>query len=157
MVERKTRLVAVLLPVTILVVLLACKLITAGNSRVNILGTDLTEPQKSMITTKQVSNEDLVKTGELGEQIGNDKAAELILLVKEQVAAEGTRDPDRIKQIVSEVAGDLKITLNSRQIDDITTLMQSTIGNGDQLKNWLQRILEVVNRVIEQVRSLILG
>lgn len=157
MVDRKTRLAAVLLPVTILVVILACKLITAGNSRVNTLGTDLTEPQKPMISIKQVSNEDLVKTGGLGEQIGNDKAAELILLVKEQAAVEGTRDPGRIKQIVSDVARDLKITLNSRQIDDITTLMQSTIGDGDQLKNWLQRILEVLNRVIEQVRSLILG
>lgn len=132
-------------------------------------------------SNKKIANEELVKTGELGEEIGKDKAAELILLVKEKVAAEGTQDPVRIKQIIINVAGDLNITLTNRQIDDITTLMQRisglnlevkdlttqlsglrekverAIGGGEQLKNWLQRILEAINRLVEQVRSLILG
>jgi len=130
---------------------------------------------------KKIANEELVKTGELGEQIGKEKAAELILRVKEKVTEERTQDPARIRQIIINVAGDLNITLNNQQIDEITALMERisrlnlevkdlatqlsgikakverTIGEGGQLKNWLQRILESLNRLIERVRSLILG
>lgn len=130
---------------------------------------------------KRIANEELVETGKLGQEIGRDKAARLILLVKERIAAEKTEDPVRIKQIIIEVAGDLNITLNNRQIDDITALMQKISGlnlqvrdltnqlaelRGEvervmskqpQLKSFLQRILDALNRLIEQVRTLILG
>jgi uncharacterized protein YpuA (DUF1002 family) len=132
-------------------------------------------------SNKKIANEELVRTGELGQEIGKDKAAELILLVKEKIAAEGTRDPARIKQIIINVAGDLNINLDNRQIDDITSLMERisglnlqakdltsqlsgikgtverAIGEGEQIKNWLQRIMEALNQLIEQIKSLILG
>jgi len=132
--------------------------------------------------SKKVANEELVRTGNLGQEIGKDRAARLILLVKERVIAEQVTDPDRIRQIIINVAGDLNINLNDRQIDDIIALMQKIKGLdirlkdlSDQLvglktgiektiteqqpevKNWLQRLLDVISRLVEQVRALILG
>lgn len=130
---------------------------------------------------KKVANEELVKTGKLGREIGKDKAAKLIMLVKERVAAEKTEDPQQIRQIVINVARDLNITLTDSQIDEVVALMQkigklninvnnitgqlshwkseaeSTIKKQPEIKSLLQRLLDTLNRLIEQVRSLILG
>lgn len=129
---------------------------------------------------KRIANEELAETGKLGREIGQDNAARLILLVKERIAAEKTRDPGLIKQLIIEAAGGLTITLNDRQIDDIAALMQRISGlnltagdlatqltglrgdvagamNRPQLKSFLQRIFDVLNRVIERVRALVLG
>lgn len=130
---------------------------------------------------KRVANEELVETGELGREIGKDNAAKLILLVKERVIGEQTKDPERIREIIINVAGDLNINLNQKQIEDITTLMQKisglnlkvrditdqltdlrteverTITEQPQLKNWLQRLLDAINNLVQQIRVLILG
>ncbi len=131
--------------------------------------------------SKRVANEELVRTGNLGREIGKDNAAKLIMLVKERVVAEGAKDPQKIRQIIINVAGDLNITLNNRQIDEITTLMQRigglnleardltsqlselraeverTITKRPELKGLLQRLLDALSRLIEQIRSLVLG
>ncbi len=130
---------------------------------------------------KKIANEELVKTGNLGREIGKEKATRLIMLVKERVAAERTRDPERIRQIIINVAGDLNINLNNRQINEITALMQKISGLNLQVKDltgqlkglrgeveravakqtevkgWLQRLLDAINRLVEQIRTLFLG
>ncbi len=130
---------------------------------------------------KRVANEELVQTGNLGQEIGKEKAVRLIRLVKERVIAERAKQPDRIRQIIINVAGDLNINLSSRQIEDITALMQKigglnlsvqditgqlgslraeverTISKKPELKSWFRRFLEAINRIVQQVRALILG
>jgi uncharacterized protein YpuA (DUF1002 family) len=131
--------------------------------------------------SKKVANEELVRTGELGEQIGKDKAAHLILLVKEQVVAQKVREPTEIRNIIINVANDLKITLTENQIDSILVLMEKinglkldvrditgqlfnlkaeaekTIAQKPELKSWFQRLLDIINRLVQQVRTLITG
>lgn len=130
---------------------------------------------------KKVANEELVQTGQLGQEIGKEKASRLILLVKERVLTERTRDPDQIRQIIINVAGELNINLNNRQIKEITTLMQKigglnlsvrdisgqltnlkseverAVGDKAQVKNWFQQLLDTINRLVQQIRVLILG
>ncbi len=125
---------------------------------------------------KKIANEELIRTGDLGREIGKEKAAMLIQLVKERVVAEKARQPEKIRQIIINVAGDLNINLTDRQVDDITGLMQKisslnlagqlknlrteverTIAKEQELKNWFKRFLEALNRFIQQVRALILG
>lgn len=130
---------------------------------------------------KRVASEELVRTGNLGREIGKEKATRLIMLVKERVVAERVRDPERIRQIIINVAGDLNINLNNRQIDEITALMQKISGlnlqvkdltgqikslrtgveraaaRQTEVKSWLQRLLDAINRLVEQIRTLFLG
>lgn len=129
---------------------------------------------------KKAANEELVKTGNLGREIGKDKATKLILLVKERVVAEKAKDPERIRQIIINVAGDLNITLNSRQVEEITVLMQKISGlnleardltgqlkglkteveralaKQPEFKTWFQRVLDALSRLVEQIRMLLL-
>lgn len=130
---------------------------------------------------KKVANEELVRTGKLGEEIGKEKATRLILLVKERVIRERPTTRDEIRQIIINVAGDLNITLTGRQIDDITVLMEKvnglklslrdisgqltglrtkveeTVRKTPELKGFLQRFLDTLNQLIEQIRAIILG
>ena len=66
---------------------------------------------------KKVANEEVIKTGELGEEIGKEKATELVRVVKEEVTAKRIKDPEEIKRIIIDIAGRLDINLNAEQID----------------------------------------
>lgn len=130
---------------------------------------------------KKIANEELVRTGKLGDEIGKEKATRLILLVKERVIRERPTTRDEIRQIIINVAGDLNITLTGRQIEDVTVLMEKvnglklsirdisgqltglkskveeTVRNKPELKGFLQRFLDTINQLIQQIRAIILG
>lgn len=74
---------------------------------------------------KKVANEEVVKSGELGEDIGQEKASELIRVVKEEIISKGIKDPEEIKKIVIDIAGKLDINLNVDNINDLSGLMQN--------------------------------
>lgn len=115
---------------------------------------------------KEIANEELVKTGELGDEIGKDKAASLVKEIKEKVIKEGVKDPDRIYQIIIQIAGDLNINLSEKQIQELVSLMEK-IGKLDinvadiqtQLKNiqgQLEKIAgsqEEARGILEQIRN----
>lgn len=132
-------------------------------------------------TPKKIANEELVRTGKLGEDIGKEKATRLILLVKERIIRERPTTRDEIRQIIINVAGDLNITLTGRQIEEITVLMEKvnglklsvrdisgqltglrskveeTVRNKPELKGLVQKFLDTLNQLIQQIRAIILG
>lgn len=133
--------------------------------------------QKLDEESKKTANEELVRTGELGEAIGKEKATELMLKVKERVIADKVTDPEQIKQIIINVAGDLNINLTPAQIDQITQLMQKiskldlnirdissqlqdlktklddVVVQNEEVKSILQQILDALNGLIEKIRA----
>lgn len=137
--------------------------------------------QKLDEKSKKVANEELVRMGELGEQLGKEKATQLIMKVKEQVVADKITDPAQIKQIIINIAGDLNINLNTDQIDQLVALMQKistlnlnikdvstqlqdiktkldqVIADNQEVKGLLQRILDFLQGIIEQVRAYFTG
>ncbi|HWI54282.1 MAG TPA: DUF1002 domain-containing protein, partial [Desulfobacteria bacterium] len=78
--------------------------------------------------SKKIANEELVQTGQLGQEIGKEKASRLILLVKERIVRERPKTRVEIRQIIVNVAGELNINLTKDQIEEITTLMQKVNG-----------------------------
>ena len=73
---------------------------------------------------KKVANEELVTTGDLGEDIGKDEAAALIKEIKERIVRERIKDPEDIKRIILEIAKELNIQLTEEQINQIIELMK---------------------------------
>ena len=72
---------------------------------------------------KDVASEELVSTGELGEAIGKDEAAELIAMIKQKVVEAGLDDPEKIRTVIEEAAQQLGITLTEEQIQMLIDLM----------------------------------
>ncbi len=110
---------------------------------------------------KKVANEEVVKTGELGESIGKEKATELIRVVKEEVIEKKIKNPEEIKRIVVDIAARLDINLNAQQIDDVSKLMEKINKlnlNTEEIRNQLKGIGQKLDQTLkdnEQVKSLL--
>lgn len=110
---------------------------------------------------KKTANEELVTTGELGEDIGKDKAAELIKEIKERVISEQVKDSDDIRRIIIEISGELNINLSHEQIDQIVNLMEKIRNldlNVENIREQLGKIagsLDDVRKKVEENKGLI--
>ena len=101
---------------------------------------------------KKVANEEVVTSGELGEDIGQDKASEIIRLVKEEVVKKGLKDPEEIKKIVIDIAAKLDINLNADNINNLSGLMENISKlnlDTDQIKNQLKDLGQKLDDTIK--------
>lgn len=110
---------------------------------------------------KKVANEEVVKSGLLGEDIGQEKASELIRVIKEEIIKKGTKDPEEIKKIVVDIAGKLDINLNVENIENLSGLMQNISKldlNTEQIKGQLKDLGQKLDDTIknnEHVQTLL--
>lgn len=120
---------------------------------------------------KRTAAEELIKTGNLGEEIGKERAATLLERTKEQVVREKTADRTEIVKVVERSAREQDITLTETQKQDVADLLvkikQLNIDLGslqNQLKNFRETTEERVpqeepesffDRVISFIRSLV--
>lgn len=72
---------------------------------------------------KDAATNELVTTGQLSEELGADKATELLGLVKQRVVEEEPSSVEEVKDIVKDAASDLDVTLSQSQIDEISKVM----------------------------------
>lgn len=73
---------------------------------------------------------ELVLTGELGDSVGKEEAAQLVALVKNKVLEGDLSSAEDITEAVEEAAEELKVFLTEEQKADLTKLMQK-IGSLD--------------------------
>ncbi|SET73063.1 Uncharacterized protein YpuA, DUF1002 family [Natronincola peptidivorans] len=110
---------------------------------------------------KRIANKEMITTGELGEEIGKDRAAVLIRKIKQVVVERRIREPQEIRRVVIEIAGQLDIQLTENQVEDITGLMQQITKlnlNVDAIQQQLQGIEEELREIsldMEETRSLL--
>jgi len=110
---------------------------------------------------KKIASEELVTTGELGDEIGKDEAAELIRKIKEKVISGNIKDSEDIRRIIIEISADLNINLTQEQIDQIVKLMEKIKNldlNVENIREQLNKIagnLDEVRKKVEENRGLI--
>ena len=100
-------------------------------------GTKLNEDQKAAAT------DELVTTGDLANDIGQDKAADVMNDAKESVIEDGLKDESDIQDAVEDAAKNNDVTLTQEQIDKITELLKNISQydyNVKALKNTLDNI-----------------
>ncbi|MHB8171912.1 MAG: DUF1002 domain-containing protein [Thermincolia bacterium] len=109
---------------------------------------------------KRIANEELVRMGDLGQELGSkEKAAQLIMGIKEEVIRNNVTDPEQIRQIIINIAGDLNINLTQAQTDELVNLMKKISGldlTMGEINNQLQGIKAQLNEVLgkqEEVRG----
>ena len=105
---------------------------------------------------KKAANEELVTTGELGEDIGKDKAASLVKGVKERIVREKVTDPKKIRDIIIDVAGDLNINITQQNMDQLADLMEKISHldlNVDQISGQLQNISRGLDKVGQTINE----
>ncbi|MCM3716832.1 DUF1002 domain-containing protein [Fictibacillus phosphorivorans] len=126
---------------------------------------------------KQVANEEMVKTAELGERIGTKEATELMTRVKEEIAKNPVQSEEDLRALIEKVAKDMGIKLTQEELNGLIALfnkmkdlnidwdqLQSDLKNisenlGDFLnkeetQSFIQKILEFLSAIIEAIKSL---
>ncbi|GGA41297.1 hypothetical protein GCM10007416_12860 [Kroppenstedtia guangzhouensis] len=102
---------------------------------------------------KQVANEEMVRTSELGKKLGdNDKAAQFMTRVKEEIADKKPDSPEQVRDIIVNVAGDLNIHLNNQEINNITNMMYKFSQldiDWDHFSNQLEKLKGNLGQVVD--------
>ncbi|MCR2045564.1 DUF1002 domain-containing protein [Anaerosalibacter massiliensis] len=102
---------------------------------------------------KQVASEEIAKTAMLGNEIGKEKASELIENVKVDVVGNNKKSKKEIKDAVESAAKDLDIQLTQEQINEIVELMRKISKldlNLDDIKGQLKDISGKIDKIIGQ-------
>lgn len=129
------------------------------------MGEEISEEQK------QVANEEMVKTSELGEKYGDEQIAELMMRLKEELAKNKPENKEEMRQLVINIAGDLNINLNDSDTDLITDLLMriskldidwnQLSDQVDKIRNNLDDILDsqetrnLIERALDFLKSII--
>ncbi len=110
---------------------------------------------------KKAANEELVITGDLGDDIGKEKAAELVQNIKKQVVKQKIKNPDDIRKVIKDIAAELNIELTDEQVDQILKLMEKISRlnlNVDKISQQLGKIgssLDEIKKTVEENKGLI--
>lgn len=113
----------------------------------DITGEEITEKEK------EIASEEIAKTATLGNEIGQQKAQELINNVKIYIIDNNIKSKGSIKKVVEQMAQDLGIELTSDQIDQIVSLMKNISKlnlNIDEIKEQLKDISGKIDKITEQ-------
>ncbi|HPT78413.1 MAG TPA: DUF1002 domain-containing protein [Candidatus Atribacteria bacterium] len=103
---------------------------------------------------KDAASEELVTSGELGEEIGKDKAAALIKKIKERIIGERITDKEDIRRLIIEIAADLDINLSQENLNKLADLMEK-IGKLDLDVNKLTDQLEKISGHLDNIRRVV--
>lgn len=71
---------------------------------------------------KKTVNEELVLTSEIGEDVGNEKAAEIINNIKIQISEKAPKNKDEIRNIINNTTNNYNIKLTDNQVEELTNL-----------------------------------
>lgn len=81
-------------------------------------GEELSEEQKEAAVAE------LVATGELADEIGQEEASALMNEIKEEVIKEGLSNPEQIEEVIETAASEAGVTLTDEQMSQILELME---------------------------------
>ncbi|RXI99436.1 DUF1002 domain-containing protein [Anaerobacillus alkaliphilus] len=125
---------------------------------------------------KQVANEEMVKTAELGDRFGFEQATELMTRIKEEIAKNPVTTDAELRDLILRVAKELGITLTDEELNGLVSLfnrmkdlnidwnqVQNQIGKiRDNLGDFLSRedtqtfigkFLEVISELINVIKG----
>ena len=102
---------------------------------------------------KEAANEELVTTGDIGEKIGQDDAANLMNDIKKDIIKEKPKTDQEIKKIVDKATEEYKTNLSNEDIANIKNVMSKINSldlNYDSLKDQLN---DVTNQLKDKLNS----
>ena len=98
---------------------------------------------------KELATEELITTGDLGDDIGQDKATGEINDIKTEIIKNGTKDTVQIAETINNVTNNYNITLSSEQQKQIEDLMKKIADQNydyNKIKETLNNVSDIVDK-----------
>lgn len=103
---------------------------------------------------KELASEELITTGDLGDDIGQDKATGIVNDVKTEIIKNNTKDTVQIAETINNVVNNYNVTLTDEQMAKLEGLMEK-ISKQDydysEMKNALESVSDVVNENLSAI------
>lgn len=103
--------------------------------------TDIEIPEEQ----KQVANEEMVKTAELGDRFGVEEASELMARIKEEISKNPVTTTEELRELIQRVAKEIGVTLTEEELTGLVSLfnrMKDLNIDWDQVQNQITQIRE---------------
>lgn len=103
---------------------------------------------------KEIASEELVITGDLGEDIGQDKATGVINDIKTEIIKNNTQDTIQIADTINNVTNNYNITLTPEQQQQLESLMAKVAAQDydyKEMKDALNSVKYVVNQKLDEM------
>ena len=101
---------------------------------------------------KEIASEELVITGDLGENIGQDKATGVINDIKTEIIKNNTQDNIQIADTINNITNNYNVTLTPEQQEKLENLM-TKVSEQDydykEMKDALNSVKDVVNEKLD--------
>lgn len=98
---------------------------------------------------KELATEELITTGDLGDDIGQDKATGVINDIKTEIIKNGTKDTIQIADTINNITNNYNITLSPEQQKQIEALMLKIADQDydyNKIKDTLNNVSDVVDK-----------
>ena len=105
--------------------------------------------QKLDSTKKDLATKEVVVTGNLAQQVGEDNATNIINQAKLQIIGQNVQNADEIYNIVNNIAVENNVTFSSEEMDTIVSLLQQIAQQSydiEQMKTTLEEIQESIDK-----------
>lgn len=126
---------------------------------------------------KQVANEEMVKTAELGDRFGVEEASELMARIKEEIAKNPVTTTEELRELIQRVAKEIGVTLTDEELTGLVSLfnrmkdlnidwdqvqnqitkIRDNLGeflNSDDTQSFIGKFLDVINELINAIKGL---
>lgn len=103
---------------------------------------------------KELASEELIITGDLGEDIGADKATGIINDIKTEIIKNNTSDTIQIADTINNVTNNYNVTLSSeqqKQLEDLMTKISQQDYNYKEMKDTLNGIKDTVAEKLDAI------
>ncbi|NSL51957.1 DUF1002 domain-containing protein [Calidifontibacillus erzurumensis] len=105
---------------------------------------------------KQLANEEMVKTAQLGERIGADEATALLAKIKEEIAKNPNISDEQVSTLIDQIAAQLGIQLTDAEkqgLIDLFNKMKNMNIDWNQVKNDLVYVTERLQEFMQDERT----
>lgn len=102
---------------------------------------------------KELASEELITTGDLGEEIGQDKATGIINDVKAEIIKNDTKDTTQIADTINNITNNYNVSLTDAQVDKIVALMEKIAAQNydyNEMKSTLNNVSDVVGENLKE-------
>ncbi len=102
---------------------------------------------------KQVANEEMVRTAELGDRVGFEKATELMARIKEELAKNPVTTDEELRDLIQRVARELGITLTDEELAGLFSLfnrMKDLNIDWNQVQNQINKIRDNLGEILSR-------
>jgi len=109
---------------------------------------------------KLIANEEMVKTAELGDKVGMDKASELMTKIKEEIAKNPPETKEDLRELIQKIAKELGIELTEEELNGLVSLfnrMKDLNIDWDQVSSQLKKVRDNLDEILnsEETKSFI--